>query len=164
MCPQPQPVAGKLCKPLQATKLNSYIGQSFARNLRHRHPWSPVLIWSLWIIYPASVPCFTSIFLWLPPRPNNWTCALCLCLKDTNTYIWKKNNILLKYNLWGSQTRLCSVTAAQLWTDFNQLIRRRWRRIRRQVTRLCEFWYHNAICNVLSVSFQGTEFRTSSNE
>ena len=41
MCPQPQPVAGKLCKPLQATKLNSYMGQSFARNLWHRHPWSP---------------------------------------------------------------------------------------------------------------------------
>ena len=64
-------------------------------------------------------------------------------------YLKKKNNILLKYNLWGSQTRLCSVTAAQLWTDFNQLIRRRWRRIRRQVTRLCEFWYHNAIYDML---------------
>ena len=75
-----------------------------------------------------------------------------------------ENNILLKYNLSGSQTRLCSVTAAQLSTDFNQLIRQRWWRIRRQVTRLCEFWYHNAIYDVLSVSFKGTEFRTSSNE
>ena len=81
-----------------------------------------------------------------------------------NHHLDLENNILLKYNLWRSQTRLCSVTAAQLWTDFNQLIRRRRRRIRRQVTRLCEFWYHNAIYDMLSVSFKGTEIWTSSNE
>ena len=85
-------------------------------------------------------------------------------LSKRNQNLDSENNILLKYNLSGSQTRLCSVTAAQLSTDFNQLIRQRWWRIRRQVTRLCEFWYHNAIYDVLSVSFKGTEFRTSSNE